>query len=413
MPKRRRSSNLSFKQLSGRAAKLSPWLTILALGLSTGCSGRQIHPELRPDPSILIRKWALQTHGLYHLGERGVEFSNPLVYENSLIFGNQSVGLLSLYPTLNQKRWVLPIAGGVVSELTTDGSAIYFGGGDGFLYSVNFDTGRVNWRYEVKNPVISKPTVSEGRVFITTSDDTVYAFDAGTGKWLWHYRRRTSSPATIYGASAPLVDGNEVIAGLSDGFLVSLSREEGQLKWERKLHTGVRFTDINAHPVLEEGIIYVPAYDGSLYALRRQGGDVLWQFDSGGSKDVVLEDDKLYLPSSDGFIYALQKSNAKILWKFELDHGTPTRLAMTQKFLVVGSSDRYLYVLDKITGKGVYRFNVGYGSGFYSSPAYDPKSNRLYVLSNAGNLYSFAFSTHQSKARKRGSVDFFSFGAGS
>ncbi|HUP56439.1 MAG TPA: PQQ-binding-like beta-propeller repeat protein [Bdellovibrionota bacterium] len=385
----------SSSKLSSSKAALAALVLLSSAAAATGCSGRNIHPELRNDGSILERGWTLRTRTNFEAGDRGAEYSNPVLVppngpaEGTLVFGNQSVGLVSIYPGLNQQRWVLPIPGGVISELTVDRDSVYFGGGDGFVYSVNLDTGRVNWRYEVRNPNISRPTISQGRVLVTTSDDTVYAFDAGTGKWLWHYRRRSSPSATIMGASQPLVDGQEVLAGLSDGFLVSLSLPDGQLKWERKLHQGTKFTDVDAHPVLENGTLYVPSYDGSLYALKRQGGDVLWRFDAGGSKNVLVEDQKLYLPSSEGTIYALQKNNAKVLWKFELDRGTPTQLVSTDKYIIVGSSFQYLYVIDKATGKGLYRYNVGYDSGFSGSPAYDHEKKRLYVLSGAGNLYQF------------------------
>jgi outer membrane protein assembly factor BamB len=299
----------------------------------------------------------------------------------------------------------------VVSELAVNKGSIYFGGGDGYLYSVNAENGRVNWRYDLRNPVVSKPTVAGGRVLVNTSDDTVYAFDAGTGKWLWHYRRRSSAEATLYGASSPLVDGNEVLAGLSDGFLVALSLEEGALKWEKRLHTGNKFTDVNATPVMENGIVYIPSYDGAIYALKRQGGATLWRFDAGGSKDAVIDDQRLFLPSSDGSIYALQKNNGKVLWKFTLDGGTPTQIAMTDQYLVVGSTYRYLYVLDKATGKGVYRLNAGMGSGFSGSPTFDPASQRLYILSGAGNLYAFSLRNPPKKERLHGVTDPYRFKA--
>ncbi len=373
------------------------------------CAGRDIHPDLKADPKIMVRKWTLQTHGPYESGDRGTEFSNPVLSGNTLIFGNQSVGLVSLYPGMMQVRWSLPIRGGVISELSVDRGIVFFGGGDGYLYSVSAESGTVNWRYDLHNSIISRPTVVDGRVFVTTSDDTVFAFDAGTGKWLWHYRRRSAPPATILGASAPLVDGQEVLAGLSDGFLVALSVQDGQLRWEKKLHQGSRFVDVDAHPVLEGGILYIPSYDGSLYALKRQGGEILWRFESGGSKQVFLEDQNLYLPSSDGSIYALQKTTARLLWKFELDRGTPTQLIVTDKYVMVGSSHQYFYVLDKKSGKGIYRFNVGYDNGFYGSPAFDAASQRLYTLSSAGNLYSFYLRQPPRKTRLHGMLDPYEF----
>lgn len=384
--------------------QLALWLTLVALALP-GCAGRNLHSELGSDPDILVRKWTLPTHGEFQAGDHGTEYSNPVLFENTLVFGNRSVGLISLYPTINAQRWVLPIPGGVVSELTVAQGSVFFGAGDGFLYSVNLENGRVNWRYELRNPVVSRPTVAAGRLFVTTSDDTVYSIDAGTGKWLWHYKRRTAATATIHGASAPLVDGNEVLAGLSDGFLVALSLQEGQLKWERKLHQGTKFTDVDAHPVLDNGVLYVPSYDGALYALRRQDGQILWRYDAGGSKTVTIDNGVIYLPSSDGTVYALQKDSGKVLWSFELDGGVPTRVALTDKFVFVGSSFQYLYGIDRATGKGIYRFNAGYDSGFSGSPAFDNAQQRLYLLSGAGNLYAFQLRKPARKIFAHGSTD--------
>jgi outer membrane protein assembly factor BamB len=361
----------------------------LVAGVAAGCGGRNIHKELKSDPEVLVRQWTFSSHGPFNAGDRGLEYSNPTLYEHSLIFGNQSTGLVSIYPGLQATRWVLPIKNGVISEVSVEQGAAYFGGGDGFLYCVNAETGRVNWRYDLKNPLISRPTVQAGRVFVSTTDDTVYAFDAGTGKWLWHYKRRSTPTATTHGASAPLADGNDVLVGLSDGFLVDLGVNDGQLKWERKINQGTKFTDVDAHPVLDGSTLYVPSYDGALYAMKRQGGDTLWRFDAGASSSVVIDGDRLYLASTDGNVYALQKNNSKVLWKFGVDGGVPTHPVVTDRYVIFGSSHQYLYALDKVTGQGLYRWNAGYGSGFFGSPMYDAKRDQVYILSGAGNLYSF------------------------
>jgi outer membrane protein assembly factor BamB len=392
-----------------RAAVLSVVTLALAFGvfgvLGTGCSGRNIHKDLTDDPAVLVRRWAMATSPMRNAGDRGYEFSNPVFFENTLVFGNRSIGLVSLYPSLNQQRWVLPIPNGVISEIESSGGALYFGGGDGYFYSVDADSGRVNWRYEVRNPIVSQPTVAGGRVFFTTTDDTIYALDAGTGKWLWDYRRRSAPTATILGASAPLVDGNEVLAGLSDGFLVAVSVDDGQLKWERRLHNGAKFTDVDAHPVLDNGVIYIPSYDGAPYALKRENGDVIWRMDNGGSKRVVIDKDHLYFPSTDGNVYCLQKNSGKVLWQFELDAGTPTQLSVTDKYVIVGSSFQYLYAISKENGKGVYRFNAGNGSGFHGAPAYDSAQKQLFILSGAGNLYKFDVRKPPRKFYQHGMAD--------
>lgn len=364
-------------------------VAVLAVA-AVGCVSRPIHRTEGLDPDLLKRNWTLQTaFDLRDVGDRGVEYSNPIIHEKTLVFGNRSVGLIALYPTINQQRWVLPIPGGVVSPLSVDQDWVYFGGGDGFLYCVSLETGRVQWRYELKNPQLSRPTVSQGRVLVTSADDGVYALDAATGKWLWQYRRKSAAPATIRGASAPFVDGQQVLVGLSDGFLVALTLADGSLRWERKLHSGSKFTDVDAEVVPDRDRIFVPSYDGALYCLRRTTGEVLWRFDAGGSRTVTLVGGRLFLPSSDGNVYALEPESGKLVWKFELDGGVPTQVVVTEHTAVVGSSFQYLYVLNVENGQLLSRFNSGWGSGFSGNLAYDQKQRRLYALSMGGNLYAF------------------------
>ena len=358
--------------------------------LSISCSGRNVHKNLTEDVRVLVREWTLPTQNKLAIsGDRGVEYSGIALFENTVIFGSRANGLTSMYPQLQRVRWELPIQGGVYSELTVEKSKLYFGGGDGFFYCVNPENGKVVWKYELRDIHVSKPTVVGGRVFVTTSADTVYAFDAGTGKWLWHYKRRTQSNSTIRGASSPWADNQEVLVGMSDGFLINLSVADGQLKWERKLHWGNKFTDVDAHPMVENQIIYVASYDGAFYALKRQSGDVIWKQDLGGVKRPIVEETRILFSSSDGTVYALQKTNGKILWQFEVDSGVPTELAVSDNQIFVGSSFQYFYVLDRGTGKALYRMNIGYGSGFATAPVWDSARSRVYALSHGGNLMSF------------------------
>ncbi|MBN20696.1 MAG: hypothetical protein CL678_05345 [Bdellovibrionaceae bacterium] len=377
---------------------------VISLLLLMSCSGRNIHSEAKNDPKVLIREWTIQTHGLRNAGDHGNEYSSSALFENTLIFGTQGSGLVSLYPKINQTRWILPIPGGVVSPVAVFGRSVYFGGGDGFFYSVNAETGRVQWRYELRNVTVSRPTVSQGRVLFTTAHDAVYALDAGSGEWIWHYKRQNISTATIRGAAAPLVLGNDVITGLSDGYLVVLSLEEGALKWEKKIHQGRKFTDVDASPVYENGILYVSSYDGALYALNRKSGSTLWRFNAGGARAVQISGNRIFFPSTDGHLYCLDKIKGKVLWKFELDRGTPTEVIATPKHLFFGSSFQYLYGLDQSTGKLVYRWNVGYGSGFTAGLTWDPKNHRIYVLSGSGNLYAFRI-REELRQRSHGRTD--------
>jgi len=119
-------------------------ISCVGISVLSACSGKNIHTTLTDDKSVLVRQWTLQTRKFFEAGNRGSDYSNPVLFENTLIFGNRSVGIVSIYPMINQLRWVLPIENGVMSGLTVHKQSIYFGAGDGFLYSVDAENGQVN-----------------------------------------------------------------------------------------------------------------------------------------------------------------------------------------------------------------------------------------------------------------------------
>lgn len=374
---------------------LLPGLTlssILLSGLLAGCAGPDLRPGYSADAPVLRREWSISTRNRTNeAGERGVEYSNPLLWENTLIFGTSESGLVALYPGLGgQLRWVLPIPGGIVSELSLVGSSVYFGGADGFFYCVNIETGRVQWRYEVKNPGVSRPTIVSGKLYVATTDDVVLSLDAPTGRLLWTYRRKSAGTSTVRGASQPWSDGKEVITGTSDGYLVVLNAADGRLVSEKRISSRPKFSDVDASPVLNQGVFYVASYDGDLQALKKDGLEILWKAEAGASRSVSIEGNILYVGSSDGHVQALDKASGKVLWKFELDGGVPTQPLVTDKWILVGSSHQYLYALDKKTGELRDRWNAGYASGFSGNLAYDPAKRQAYAISGAANLYSFS-----------------------
>ncbi len=321
-----------------------------------------------------------------------MEYVSPTIFDNTLVFGSERYGLVSLYSNILREKWKVQIQNGVVSPIEIQNNRAYFTGGDGLVYCLALDTGKTVWTYSLRNPVSSKPTVSGNDLLITTSDDAILSLEAATGKWQLHYRRRNTSGPVIHGASRPLIVGDDIWVGFADGALVSLARTDGNVGWEKQLNNNKRFSNVNAEFVMKDDVVYVPAYDGALYALNSKNGNAIWVRDGlGGSKKVTLADNTLFAPGSNGELHALDLKTGKDLWKFELDTGIPSDVVVFEKHVIVASSSEYIYALDRDTGKMVYRYQVGYGSGFSGGMAVDPARNWVYVLSRGGNLMSFSY----------------------
>jgi outer membrane protein assembly factor BamB len=369
------------------------WMSVGLALLGSSCASRNLHPNFTNEGEVLRRQWAYSIEPISSsLPLSQVEYASPVVYENTLLFGSDRFGLISLYPKIERPRWKIEISNGVLSQIEIEGEHAYFTGGDGNLYAIQLETGKTLWTYPLRNPVTSRPTVTADDLYIVTSDDALVSLEAKTGKWQWHYRRRNVSGPTIHGASKPLIVGDNVWVGFADGALVCLTRKDGKVVWEKQLNTNKRFSNLNAELLKVENTVYVPAYDNALYALDARTGTPIWVKDNlGGSKKVTLLGEVLYVPTSSGYVYALEAKTGKELWHFELDQGISSNVIATPQHLIFASSSEYLYVLQRDSGKLVYRYQVGYDSGFSGGIAFDSARNKLYALSKGGNLYSFSY----------------------
>ena len=373
-------------------------LTVASLTL-VSCASRNLRPHFtnevdsKTKTEVLSRQWTYSVEPVSSsLKIPGMEYISPVLFENSLVFGSNRYGLISLYPKILREKWKLPVANGVVSPIEINTNRAFFTGGDGNLYAVSLETGKEVWNYPLRNPVSSKPTVDGNDLFIVTSDDALVSLESGTGKWQWSYRRRNVSGPTIHGASKPLVIGDAVWVGFADGALVALTRKEGKVLWEKQLNTGKRFGSVNAEFLLSDHRVYVPAYDGALYVLDDKTGTTIWAREGlGGSKKVTLKDGVVYASSSTGILYALDAKTGKDLWKFEMDSGIPSDVAVLAHHVIVSSTSEYIYAVDKTNGNLSYRYQVGFGSGFSGGITLDPVRNWIYVLSRGGNLMAFNY----------------------
>lgn len=323
----------------------------------------------------------------FEAGVEPVEFATPVVTERTIFLPSESLGLEALDRRFLKRRWLISIKNGISSQPILDNGVLYFGANDGYFYAVDAELGKTVWKYETKAPLYSKAVLSSGKVYFTSSDDVVYCLDQNTGKWVWHYKRGVNLPTTIRGNSVPALDADRVYVGFSDGYFVSLNSKDGNIQWETRIHSGTKFTDIDAEAVIDEQRIFVPSYDGGLYCIDKATGKVQWHTDVGGSKKVIFDGKKLYLPSSDGHIYCLEKETGKSHWNFELDLGTPTNILVHGNFIAFGSSRLYFYVIHKGDGSLAYRQNIGLRSGFQGTPIED--RGELFLYSNFGNLYGF------------------------
>ncbi len=264
--------------------------------------------------------------------------------------------------------------------------AVYFGSGDGNVYSLNATSGALNWKFKTGDVVHASPAIAAGTLFVGSWDSYFYALDAATGQEKWRFKTGedpdTHNQEGIQ-SSAAVADGM-VYFGCRDSHLYALDANSGQKKWA---FSGEGSWVVSS-PAVKDGKVYFVTSDSSLlYALDAQSGAVLhsvgfnhWYLYS----SPALAGGMLYVGSTQGKLVAVDLDAFKPVWSFETDgmreHGPGyTKSDGTPNSDVIYRSDFYddmVAGVDRVMSMGA----------ILSSPVVVGKV--VYVGSADGNLYA-------------------------
>ena len=162
------------------------------------------------------------------------------------------------------------------------GGAVYFGSGDGNVYSLDAASGTLNWKFQTGDVVHASPAISDGTLFIGSWDSYFYALDAATGKEKWRFK--TGEDHDIY---------NQV--------------------------------GIQSSAAVMDGIVYFGCRDSNFYALDAPTGEKKWAFNNKGSWVITspaVHDGKVYFGTSDtAMVYALDAKAGTPVFSLKFNAG--------------------------------------------------------------------------------------------
>jgi eukaryotic-like serine/threonine-protein kinase len=199
--------------------------------------------------------------------------------------------------------------------------AVYFGSGDGNIYSLSAASGAMNWKFKTGDVVHASPAIADGTLFVGSWDSYFYAIDAATGREKWRFKTGedpdTHNQVGVQ-SSAAVAEGT-VYFGCRDSHLYALDANTGQKKWSFA-------TDgswVVASPAVREGKVYFATSDSSLvYALDAKSGAVLrsaglnhWYLYS----SPAIAGGMLYVGSTQGKLVAMDLTGFQTAWTFETE----------------------------------------------------------------------------------------------
>lgn len=219
----------------------------------------------------------------------------------------------------------------------------------------------LRWKYLSAKTINLNPATDGERIYLPLSEGFVVSLGANDGQLIWKMDiggEFSSSPAAdetaVYVASE--INFTDDKKPRAAGALRALGREGGITRWMRTLPTPIR-----GALVVNQTTLFGAAGDGRVYAIRKKTGEILWLMQYPVSFNSMVEaiSARLYLGSEDGTLFALDQATGKTLWRYRTRGQIRGRVAAVDGLVFFGSADGYVYALDERNGRLRWRTRTG------------------------------------------------------
>lgn len=259
--------------------------------------------------------------------------------------------------------------------------------------------GKSLWKAQLTSEVLAPPQISDGVVVARTVDGRLFGLRVSNGEVMWVYDRSVPS-LSLRGTSAPALGEGLAICGFDSGRIVAVGLQDGNEVWEARasIPSGrtelQRLVDVDAEPVIADGVTYAVTFQGRLAAIDLASGDTLWRREMSSHSGLALDERRVFVSDTEGIIWAVSRDTSATLWRQESLKGREIGVpAIYKGYLLVGDFEGYVHWLDAANGEILGRVQVD-GEGVFVRPVI--ADDAVYVLGSGGVLAALS-----APARKR------------
>jgi outer membrane protein assembly factor BamB len=165
-----------------------------------------------------------------------------------------------------------------------------------------------------------------------------------------------SSPHSA--VSSPAVANGIVYIGANDGNLYALNATTGAVLWSFQTEGG----PVVSAPAFANGMVYVGSINNNeMFALNATTGVKIWSYTTG---DLVVSSPAVangvvYFGSEDGNVYAVNGTTGALVWSYKTGAYINGSAAVANGVVYIGSNDYNVYALNATTGAKLWSYYAG------------------------------------------------------
>ena len=246
----------------------------------------------------------------------------------------------------------------------------------------------------------SAGAVADSTLYVGTVEGEIRAVDLnadaeGRSRTLWSCGLRGGDESTAIYGTPHIVGGSLYVAGY-DGRLYTLSLDTGELSCDERVvqdyRVGQPDAPIVGGPTVVDDLVLVGSSDGKLYALDAADGFEEWSFTTQDKiwSTPVVSNGVAYLGSLDQHLYALNIEDGSERWRFPAKGAIATTPLVARGRIHFGAFDSVFYAVNVESGRESWRFR-GSDGWYWGAPV--ATETAIYVPSLDGKLYALNIDT--------------------
>ncbi len=280
----------------------------------------------------------------------------PSVYDGKVYFINSEGYLASLNEESGKVEWSKSTNDTVSGGIDVNFKTITYGTLDGDLVALDYRDGTELWRSQTSSEILTPPTTDGNMLIAQTGDGRIAGYDFKSGERQW-FHQTTLPRLTLRGTSRPYINQGFIFTGFANGKIAMIYPDSGAIRFEIPVTINEgkseleRIIDIDGQSLITNDLLIAASYQGNITAINLREGRPAWQEDISTIKDLTSNGNRVMAVDEKDTVKAFGVATGAILWEQnDLKLRKLTSPVSIKNFVAVGDLEGYIHLLDAKNG---------------------------------------------------------------
>ena len=316
----------------------------------------------------------------------------PSVYDGKVYFISSEGYLASLNEESGKVEWSKNTNDAVSGGIDVNFKTISYGTLDGDLVALDFRDGTELWRAQTSSEILTPPTTDGNMLIAQTGDGRIAGYDFKSGERQW-FHQTTLPRLTLRGTSRPYINQGFIFTGFANGKIAMIYPDSGAIRFEIPVTINEgkseleRIIDIDGQSLITNDLLIAASYQGNITAINLREGRATWQEDISTIKDLTSNGNRVMAVDEKDILKAFGVATGAILWEQnDLKLRKLTSPVSIRNYIAVGDLEGYVHLLDTKNGDFLGRKKIS------RNPILELTSERNFLLAvdESGKLFKLS-----------------------